>query len=304
MLVYLTEPEGIHPAARKTLSKNGHRVLIKKNLSPSEKKRVEVLFIRTYTIINNKFLNDFPNLQFVLRAGVGLDNVDLQACQKRKIKVINAPGSNANAVAEFVVGLMILLLRNFDLQKNLLKKGGWREKELIGKEITGKTIGLIGCGAIGKLVTEKLQPFQPQKILGFDPFLDRKTLASLKIRKCGFNYLLKNADLVSLHLPLTPKTKNIVSLKELRMMKKTSYLINTSRGGIINEKDLITALKEEIISGAALDVFENEPKIKKEFLTLKNLLATPHLASYTQEADEAMAVMPVKRFLEEINSSS
>jgi len=295
MKVFLAELKEIHPKAIKLLKTNGLEVVYDK-----KNKDIEVVFIRTYTRVDKFFLNNFPNLKYILKAGVGLDNIDLEECQKRNIKVINAPGSNANSVAEFVIALMIMVLRNFPLQVNLLLSGKWRNLREKGFEIKDKVIGLIGCGAIGKLIAKKLKSFEVKKILGYDPYLDEKILKSYGIKKTDFLSLLKNSDIVSLHLPLTEETKNLIGKKELKMMKKNSYLINTSRGGIINESDLIWALKNNIIKGAALDVFEGEPKIKKEFLSLKNVILTPHIAALTEEADEVMSVEPVKKFLDMI----
>ncbi len=297
MKLLLYEKKEIHPQAIKTLLSANITVITHTKLTKDQKNEIEAIFVRTYTKVTKSLLGQFPNLKFILRAGVGIDNIDLQECKKRDIKVINAPGSNANSVAEYVIALMILLLRNFSLQVESLKKGNWRLLSAKGKELKGKTIGLIGCGAIGHLIAEKLIAFKVKQVLGYDPYLDKNTLKKFSIKKTNFTILIKTADIVSLHLPLTPKTRNLISQNELSLMKKESYLINTSRGGIINEKDLIWALRTKKISGVALDVFENEPKVKEEFFSLENVILTPHIAALTKEAELAMCLDPVKKFL-------
>lgn len=290
MTIYIPEKDEIHPEAIELLRKAG----IKIKYEIEDYAQIEALFIRTYTVVDKKYLDQFPHLKYILRAGVGLDNIDIGECRRRNIKVFNSPGANANAVAEYVVGLMIMMMRNILPQMNRLKKGEWRDKLYMGEEIKGKTIGIVGCGHIGRLVAKKLLSFKVRKILGFDPFLNEDQLKKYRIRKVSLNVLTKNSDIITLHLPLTTETKNLISYKEISMMKKSAYLINTSRGGIINEKDLIMALEEKKIKGAALDVFENEPKLKKELLNFENLIVTPHIAGYTKEADKEMSIAPAK----------
>lgn len=298
MLIFIPEKKEIHKEAIDLLKKNKIKCVFDHQEAINRKKEIEAIFIRTYIKITKNFLEKFSNIKYILRAGVGLDNIDLKECKRRRIIVVNAPGANANSVAEFVIALMILLLRNFSVQNYLIKNNQWRDKEYIGKELKNKTIGIIGCGAIGRILTEKLQVFQVKNIFGYDPYLDKKTLLNYKINKTSLINLIKSSDLITLHLPLTKETKNLITKKELTQMKKSSYIINTSRGGIINEKDLIWALKNKMIKGAAIDVFENEPKINKDFLKLENIIITPHIAGYTEEADKEISLIPVKKFLE------
>lgn len=298
MRVLVTEPDGIHTDAIELLRVKGFDVIVEHEISPDLKNTIDILFIRTYTIADKSFLEKYPKVKYILRAGVGLDNIDLDECKKRQITVLNAPGSNANAVAEFVVSLMIMLLRNTPRHTNLLSKGKWRSSNYLGYEIKGKIIGLVGCGSIGKFIAEKLQSFDVKNILGFDPLVDAVSLKNSHIIKVDLEYLLQNSDIVSLHVPLIKDTKHLISQPELNKMKKSAYLINTSRGGIVNEEDLIKALQTEVIAGAALDVFENEPEINKKLLGLSNIILTPHLGGYTQEADRQMSLMPVLKLLD------
>ena len=301
MLIYIPQEKEINSLALVELKKAGHKVLTG-HISKNDRKKVEVIFVRTYINVDKNYLDNLPNLKYILKATVGIDNIDSNQAKKRNIQLIAAPGSNANSVAELVVCLVLTLLRNIKQQSERLKYGKWRESELMGKELKSKTIGFIGCGAIARSVTEKILVFKVGQVLGYDPYLDEKTLSDSKIKKTTLDYLIKNSDVISLHLPLTKETKDLITLKEIKTMKKTSYIINTSRGGIVNENDLIVALKNKIITGAALDVFENEPNINPEFLNLDNVILTPHLGAYTYEADLEMSMMPVKIFLSRVNS--
>jgi len=297
MIVFVPEKNEIHTKAIEELKKAGHEIIFGHELNHDDENKIQILFIRTYITANKEYFNQFPNLRYILKVGVGLDNIDLGECKKRNIQVINAPQSNSNSVAELVVCLMLMLLRHARQQSHRLRHGDRRAKELMGEELKGKTIGFVGCGAIARSITEKILAFQVKEILGYDPYLDEKTLAGFKIKKVDLNFLIKNSNIISLHLPLTAETKDLITLTEFRKMKKNCYLINTSRGGIVNENDLITALKQKIIKGAALDVFENEPEIKKEFLSLENIILTPHIGAYTHEADYEMSMIPVRKFL-------
>jgi len=303
MNILVFEEKEIHPKALDLLLKHGVHIFYSLNsISPDE---VEAVFLRTYTTINQKFIRKFPNLLYVLRAGVGLDNIDVQACTKKGITIFNSPASNADAVAEMVVCFSLMLLRNISVHSAQLLEGGWREKCNIGTDLRGKTFGLVGCGATGKALAKKLRAFSLHKILGFDPYISQSELKKMSITKVGLPELLQNSDVISLHVPLLPETQHLISKKELSLMKNTSFLINTSRGRVIDEKDLFIALHNRTIAGAALDVYENEPHLTEEgrsLVTCPYVIATPHIASYTKETDEAMCVEVVKRFLSTIRA--
>jgi phosphoglycerate dehydrogenase-like enzyme len=294
MLVYVAEKNEIHPKAIKLLKDNGHKVLF--SLKNEDYRKIEAVFIRTYTKLDKKFFSSFVNLKYILRAGVGVDNIDTDETQKRNIKIITSPGSNADSVAEFVVGLIIFLIKNINEQSARLYKGQWRDKDLMGDDLNGKILGLVGCGAVGKLVVKKLQGFNI-KLLGYDPYLDNATLKGYGIEKVTLLDLIKKSDIISLHLPLTPETVNLFTLKEFEKMKKNVILINTSRGKLVNEEDLIQALNKNIIAKAAVDVFENEPMINKKLLHAKNLFLTPHIAAFTTNSDLNMSLQAVQNFL-------
>ena len=295
MTILLTEPNEIAEEAINLLKKSEWSVVTEKDKYKSED--INAIFVRTYTKVNKEFLDRFPNVHYALRAGVGLDNIDVKECERRDIKVINAPGSNANAVAEYVVGSLILMLRNIIPQNERLKKGHWRDRELIGEELAGKVIGLVGCGAVAQSLAKKLQGFDVDKIIGYDPFMSKEVLKKTGITKAELEEIIKKADIISLHVPLLPQTKHIFASKELKKMKNNAILVNTSRGGIVNEANLIQALREGEIKGAILDVFENEPEIRGEFEELKNVFITPHIAGLSRQAEKEMSVSPVKRLL-------
>lgn len=296
--ILVTEPDEIDSQAIDVLKKNKYTIVL-----PKEKKDLTIidgLFIRTYTQATKQYLSQFPKLSFILRAGVGLDNIDLAECKKRNIQVFNAPGSNANSVAEYVITTMLMALRNISQQMEQIKNKKWREKQYIGEEIQKKTIGLIGCGAIGKLIAKKLKNFNVT-VIGYDPFIDKETLTKHFIEKHTLDYVIKHADILSLHLPLLPETKHMFTKKELQQMKPTSFLINAARGELVKEIDLIEVLQKKQIAGAVLDVFPNEPEINPAFLALDNVILTPHIAGFTKEADTQMAIGAVENFLKENN---
>lgn len=300
MRIFIAEPAETHPKAIERLKSKGYTTIT--TLTKNDELTIDALLVRTLTSVDAVYLSRFPKLQYVMRVGVGLDNIDLEECKRRNIKVINAPGSNANAVAEYVVSLMISASRNLIVQSDRLRKGQWRDMHLAGLEMRGKTIGIVGCGAIGKLVAKKLSGFEVESILGYDPFLDTNTLATFGIQKTDLEPLLKKSDYITLHLPLMKETNHMIARKQFEMMKPDTILINTSRGGIIDEIDLIDAIESKRIRGAAIDVFENEPHIRKELLAIHNLIVTPHIAALTREADEQMATDPVEAFIKVVQS--
>lgn len=289
--VYIPEPKEIDPKAVKLLQENNFEVTFDKD------PEAQAIFIKTFTVLDKKYLSAFPKLRFILRAGVGLDNIDLKECKKRKIAIISSPGSNSNAVAEYVILAALTLLRNINSQTKELENGRWRNPEYMGTEIKGKVIGLLGCGAIGKIVAGFFSSLGAEEVLGYDPYLDKDELQKYNIKKSSFASAIKNADILCIHVPLTDETSNLISKKELALMKDGALLINASRGGIVNEHDLIDALKEGKKIKVALDVFEEEPAVKDELIKFENVITTPHIASYTSESQEQMSLVAAENFL-------
>jgi D-3-phosphoglycerate dehydrogenase len=197
---------------------------------------------------------------------------------------------------------MILLLRDFSQQMSLLRRGKWRSEKFMGTELKAKTVGLVGCGAIGRLVAEKLIAFGVKDMICFDPFLDQESLIPRHITKCELEEVFRKSDIITFHLPLNSETRHEVDKKRLSLMKKGAFIVNTSRGAVINELDLIDAIQSGALGGAALDVFENEPDINSRLLDFPNVVLTPHVGSFSMESDREMSVEAVLNFLQALDS--
>jgi D-3-phosphoglycerate dehydrogenase len=252
---------------------------------PSEEKMREAIrdvdaLVVGLQCISEKVLG-FPNrLKVIGRHGVGLDNIDLQAAGRRGIPVVYAPGANAHSVADLVIGLILALARKIPYADRTTKNVEW--KRVVGNEIWGKTLGIFGLGQIGFKVAQRAKGFD-MNVIGYD-VVKNESLA----KECGVAYrtkeeILSGADFITLHLPYAKETIGFISEYELKAMKKTSSLINTSRGGIVDEKALFHALKEGWIAGAALDVFEKEPPDRSPLFELDNFVASPHMGGITME---------------------
>ena len=239
-------------------------------------------------------------LQVVSNYAVGVDNIDLDAARKAGITVTNTPDVLTTAVANHTLALMFAITRRVVEADKFVRQGkfkGWEPDMMLGMELEGKTLGIVGHGRIGCEVAAKAQKALGMKVLYYDAFRDKK-----REKKCGVSYtslssLLKQVDVLSLHVPLLPSTHHLIGVKELKMMKKTSYLVNTARGPVIDEKALVGVLKKRAITGAALDVFEKEPNLTPGLSKLDNVVLTPHIASATTEAREEMAVLAAQNII-------
>ncbi|KPJ86310.1 MAG: hypothetical protein AMS17_13000 [Spirochaetes bacterium DG_61] len=235
--------------------------------------------------INEAVLKASQKLRLVMKHGVGIDNIDLESAASLKIPVAIAPGTNTEAVADFTVAVMLVLLRSICQASNSTKRGEW--KRYIGNELGKLTVGIVGTGRIGISVMERLHGFRT-RILAYDIFHNEELESKYNLKYVDLDELLKRSDIVTLHVPLTDGTSRMIGHKQLEIMKKGAYLINLARGGLIDEKALYEHLKSKRIAGAAIDVFSTEPPQKSPLLKLDNVLATPHLAAYTYEAMERM----------------
>ena len=253
----------------------------------------DVLIVRSSTQVT-KTLIDASNLKVVGRAGVGLDNIDVDAAEDKGITVVNAPESVTITVAEYAFGLMISVMRKISIADKSLKNGRWDRHKFMGTELHGKTIGIVGLGRIGREIARRARAFG-MNILVNDPHITSEDAREFNAKVVELDELLENADVVTIHVPLIPKTKNLIDTRELKLMKESSILINTSRGGIINENSLYLALKNEEIGGAALDVFENEPLINSPLSELDNVVLTPHLGASTNEAQKKAGIVVVEK---------
>lgn len=241
-------------------------------------KDAEVLIVRSATQVNEEFLTHAHKLRIVARAGVGLDNVDKAACEKRGIKVLNTPTASSNAVAELAIGLMFAVSRKIAKADFSMKKKTWIKKELTGTELEGKTLGVVGLGRIGSMLAIKAKALGMQ-IAYFDPHAQNSSLG----RQVSLNDLIALSDYISLHLPLLPETRELINPDAISRMKKNAVLVNTARGGLVDEEALYSALKEGKIAGAALDVYPEEP-YEGKLCELDNIVLTPHIAGSTKEA--------------------
>ncbi|HEX7272940.1 MAG TPA: hydroxyacid dehydrogenase [Casimicrobiaceae bacterium] len=246
------------------------------------------LIVRNRTRVDKELLEAAPRLTVVGRLGVGLDNIDLTACEARRIEVIPARGANALAVAEYVIAVSLILLRGAFLATDAVAAGSWpREALSAGREVAGKTLGIVGFGSIGQL-TARLARSLGMEVIAFDAEID--SMAPLwieqQVRPHGLDDLLREADVVSLHVPLTPQTRRLIDAGRLALMKPGAVLVNTARGGIVDEPALASMLRAGRLAGAALDVFETEPlQATSPLAGCPNLLLTPHIAGVTRESN-------------------
>jgi phosphoglycerate dehydrogenase-like enzyme len=245
-------------------------------------------------IITPELLDSLPNLKIVAKYGVGLDNIDLEACKERNVVVGWTPGVNKRSVAEMTLGFMLALLRNLNITSNQLKNGNWNKDG--GVQLSGRTVGIIGAGNIGKDLIELLKPFACRILI--NDILDLSEYAKLNgLELVTKEVLYAQSDIITIHTPFTQHTKNLLNMNVFKQMKPSSFIINTARGGIVNEVDLKTALEDGIITGAALDVYETEPPSDKDFLNLPNLICTPHTGGNSVEAVVAMGMSAIEHLL-------
>ena len=259
--------------------------------------KMKALIVRNKTLVTRELIENAPNLTCVGRLGVGLDNIDLNACEEQNITVYPALGANSHSVAEYVICASMLLLRKAYFKKNEMIAGNWPRQESSGSEVYGKTLGLIGFGDIAQK-TRDLALGLGIKTVAYDPYLDKDSNVWKETKNLPLENLLSISDIISLHIPLTKETKNLIDEKKLRLIKNSSVIINTSRGGIIDENSLAKLLKENKIGGAALDVFNEEPINKenaKKFEGLDNLILTPHIGGVTKESNERVSKMIAKK---------
>jgi D-3-phosphoglycerate dehydrogenase len=260
-------------------------------------KGFDCVVVRSATKITREVIEAADSLKLVVRAGVGLDNVDQEAAKEKGVKVQNTPEAPTVSVAEMVFSLMFALARNVTQADSSMKDERWEKKKLTGTELWNKSIGIIGFGRIGYEVAARARAFD-MDILCYDVLNIDQQCADLGSRRCGLEELITNADYISLHVPLLPQTKNMIGEKEFKMMKKSAFLINTARGGVVDEKALLNALNDGDIAGAALDVFENEPPHEWELVKHPKLIATPHLASSTKEAQVRVGELTADKVIE------
>jgi D-3-phosphoglycerate dehydrogenase len=249
----------------------------------------DALMVRSQTKITAGVLQAATKLQIVGRAGVGVDNIDVAAATERGVIIVNSPGGNTVAVAELTLAMMLDLVRRILPADASVKRGEWKRSAFLGKQLWGKTLGVLGVGRIGAEVIRRAQSFD-MKILGYDPFLTDVRASQLGIEAASIDEILARADFVTIHTPLTKETKNMINAEAIAGMKDGAVIINCSRGGIIDESALYDALKSGKLAGAGLDVYQTEPPENSPLRELENVVLTPHIGASTEEAQVEVAV--------------
>ena len=247
------------------------------------------LAVRSATKVTEKIIAKADNLKVVGRAGIGIDNIDVRAATLRGIIVMNTPFGNSITTAEHAISLLLALARQIPEADRSTQSGKWEKTRFMGVEVTSKTLGLIGCGNIGSIVADRAQGLK-MKVIAYDPFLSEARALDLGVEKVALDELLQRADFITLHTPMTEKTKNIIDAAALSKTKKGVRIVNCARGGLIVETALAEALKSGHVAGAALDVFETEPATENPLFGLPNVICTPHLGASTNEAQENVAL--------------
>ena len=263
----------------------------------------DALLVRSQTKVTKEVIQAGKNLQIIARAGVGIDNVDVQEATKQGIIVVNAPTGNTISACEHALALMLSLTRYIPQANALLKSGVWERTKFTGSELRGKTLGVVGLGNVGAAVARRAAGFE-MKILGYDPFVSASIAANMQIELVTLEKLLKNSDFITLHVPLNNQTKGLIGAKEIAMMKPTARIVNTARGGLIDEEALVKAIREKKLAGAAIDVFATEPTTKSILFDEANIIVTPHLGASTAEAQVTAAHDVVVQIIDVFNGCS
>src|SRR6186997_2828839 len=287
--------DALSPAAVQIFKDRGVEVDFQPNLGKDKEKlaaiigNYEGLAIRSATKVTAKILEKASKLKVIGRAGIGVDNVDIPAATAKGVIVMNTPFGNSITTAEHAITMMLSLAREIPAADASTQAGKWEKNRFMGVEITGKTLGVIGCGNIGSIVADRAQGLK-MKVIAYDPYLSPERAIDLGVEKVDLPELFKRADFITLHTPLTDKTKNIIDAKSIEQMKKGVRIINCARGGLVDEQALAEALNSGQVAGAAFDVFVEEPATKNVLFGHPNVAATPHLGASTTEAQENVAL--------------
>ena len=278
----------VNTTLKEILEKNGLKVTYEPEITPEQIAEkigtFEVVVVRSRTKMTRELVEKANKCKIIARVGVGLDNIDQDAAKEKNIRVINAVEGAITAVAELVIGLMLSMAREIPRADREIRNGNWIKKELMGSELKGKYLGIVGLGNIGKRLGRLARALN-MNIIGYDVTpIDDEFSKEVGLMKADLDTLLSSADYVSFHVPLLDSTRHMINAEKLKMMKNTARVINTARGGVIDEEALYNSLKEGSLAGAALDVFEVEPATGNKLITLPNFIATPHMGAQTKEA--------------------
>jgi len=278
----------VNPILKEVLEKNGLKVTYEPEITPEQIAEkignFEVVVVRSRTKMTRELIAKADKCKIIARVGIGLDNIDQDTAKEKNIRVINAVEGAITAVAELVIGLMLSMAREIPRADREIRNGNWIKKELMGSELKGKYLGIVGLGNIGKRLGRLARALN-MNIIGYDVIpIDDEFSKEVGLMKADLDTLLSSADYVSFHVPLLDSTHHMINAEKLKMMKNTARIINTSRGGVIDEDALYNSLKDGSLAGAALDVFEVEPATKNKLITIPNFIATPHIGAQTKEA--------------------
>ena len=292
----------VNPILKEILEKNGLKVTYEPEITTEQIAEkignFNVVVVRGRTKLVKELIEKADNCQIIARVGVGLDNIDEDAAKVKNIRVINAVEGAITAVAELVVGLMLSMAREIPRADREIRNGNWIKKEMMGSELKGKYLGIIGLGNIGKRLGRLARALN-MNIIGYDIVpINEEFSKEVGLMKADLDTLLASSDYVSLHVPLLGSTKHMINAEKLRLMKKTAHIVNTSRGGVIDEEALYNALKDGNLESAALDVFEIEPATGNKLTNLPNFIATPHIGAQTKEAQSLAANVIAEKIIQ------
>ncbi len=292
----------VDPILNKILVDNGLKVSYEPEISPEQIKETigqyEIVIVRSRTKLTKELIEKADKCKIIARVGVGLDNIDQETAKIKNIRVINAVEGAMNAVAELVLGLMLSLARQTARGDREIRKGNWLKKELKGTELRGKYLGIIGLGNIGKRLGRLARALN-MNIIGYDVIpIDEEFAKEVGLMKADLNTLLQSSDYISIHVPLLDSTYHLLDAQKISTMKKTAKIINTSRGGVVDEIALYDAIKNGALGGAALDVFEEEPATGNKLAELDNVILTPHIGAQTKEAQSLAANVIAEKIIQ------
>lgn len=288
--------DNLSPVGEEILKEAGLEVDVNTGLAPEELKKIigqyDGLVIRSATKVTADILESATNLKVVGRAGIGLDNVDIPAASQRGIVIMNAPNGNAITTAEHAITMMMALSRNIPQATASMKEGKWEKKKFMGREVTGKTLGIVGIGRIGGIAASRAQGLK-MKTIAYDPHMPRETAEKIGVELVSLDELAERSDYITVHVPMTKETRGLISTEFFKKMKNDAMFIDCARGGVCDEEALYHALRDGEIGGAALDVFAVEPTTRENcpLLELDNFICTPHLGASTSEAQENVAIL-------------
>ncbi len=274
---------------------------IKTGLKPEEIISIigdyEALVVRSQTKVSAEVIEAGKKLRVIARAGVGIDNIDVEEATRRGILVVNAPNANTISAAEHAIALMFALARHIPQANAVLKSGVWQRGKFMGIEVRGKTLGIIGLGRVGSAVAKRAHGLE-MKVIAHDPYITADYARNLQVELVSLERLLKESDFITIHSALTPSTKGLIGAKELALVKPTVRIINCARGGLIDEEALAKAVREKRVAGAAIDVFSTEPATKSILFEEDNIIVTPHLGASTTEAQAVAAKDVAKQVID------